>query len=180
MQRYTPHRTMFVLAAFLLIAGIYVPEQGGAQSQCTPESPVRSCVLDIARRCLGVRYRLGGHTPRGFDCSGFVYYVFRKSGIAVPRTATEQYKTGRKIRRERLKPGDLVFFSRRISRPAVQHVGIYTGNDRFIHAPSFGLRVSSASMKDRYWRARYIGAVTFCAAGEETPGESQASVPVSK
>ena len=163
----------FPIAAVILWAFIaLIPALcGSMRADCQPlpgvEALVRASILDLARQYLGVRYRLGGHTPRGFDCSGFVYYVFHQSGIAVPRTASAQYQTGRKIVRSQLKPGDLVFFSRRLSRPSIQHVGIYTGENRFIHSPSFGGRVSFASMNDGYWRARYLGSVTFCVRDEE-------------
>lgn len=168
MYIHSKHCTPVVLSAFLLVAVIYSPVMGDVQPLPGIENTVRSCVLDMARRYLGVRYRLGGHTPRGFDCSGLVYYVFGQSGITVPRTATAQYKSGRPVGRDRLKPGDLVFFSRRLARPSIQHVGIYAGDNRFIHAPSFGLRVSFASMKDRYWRLRYLGAVTFFVTEDNT------------
>lgn len=167
MHTYIVHCKTLLLSLFLLIAAICPTVTGNAQPLPGVENLTRSHLLDVAMRYLGVRYRLGGHTPCGFDCSGLVYYVFRESGISVPRTATAQYTAGRRVSRDRLKPGDLVFFSRRLSRPVVQHVGIYAGDDRFIHAPSFGLRVSFASMNDRYWRARYMGAVTFCVAHEE-------------
>jgi hypothetical protein len=179
MNKHSKHCTPVVLSAFLLTAVMYLPVKGDVQPLPGIENTVRSCVLDMARRYLGVRYRLGGHSPRGFDCSGLVYYVFGQSGITIPRTAVAQYKSGRQVGRDRLKPGDLVFFSRRLSRPTIQHVGIYAGDNRFIHAPSFGLRVSFASMKDRYWKLRYLGAVTFFVAEEDFP-KTHAGPPAAK
>lgn len=105
---------------------------------------------------VGTPYRYGGAGPRGFDCSGLVYYSYRKAGIAVPRTTGEQYRQSRRVKLSRLQPGDLIFF--RISRDKLSHVGIYAGSGRFIHAPSGGKRVAYASLDNPYWEARVIGA----------------------
>lgn len=115
--------------------------------------------LAIARTMLGAPYHYGGASPRGFDCSGLVYYSYRKAGIKVPRTTREQYRQSRHVDLDHLRPGDLVFF--RISRAKPSHVGIYVGGGRFIHAPSRGKRVSYASLDDPYWKVRVIGAGRF-------------------
>lgn len=154
---------MLLACAMVLFFGAGFPVFGNEPdaSDSKIDNPHRERILGSIREYLGVRYRLGGTSPNGFDCSGLVYYVYCKNGIRVPRTATEQYGVGKKVERERLAPGDLVFFSRRVSRRSIGHVGVYVGDNRFIHAPSFGLRVSYANMNDGYWRARYLGAVTF-------------------
>lgn len=104
---------------------------------------------------LGVRYHYGGDTPReGFDCSGLVYYSYRRAGIHIPRVAGAQFEHTRPVRLNRLRPGDLVFFH--FGRRLVGHVGIYIGHDDFIHAPSTGSRVSIASLRDPFWRHHYI------------------------
>ena len=105
---------------------------------------------------VGTPYRYGGAGPQGFDCSGLVYYSYRKAGIAVPRGTGEQYRQSRRVKLSRLQPGDLIFF--RISRDRLSHVGIYAGSGRFIHAPSSGKRVAYASLDNPYWEARVIGA----------------------
>lgn len=105
---------------------------------------------------LGAPYRYGGSGPRGFDCSGLVYYSYRKAGIAVPRTTGAQYRQSQRVKLSALQPGDLIFF--RISRERFSHVGIYAGDGRFIHAPSSGKRVSYALLTDPYWKARVVGA----------------------
>ncbi len=112
--------------------------------------------LTIARGMIGTPYRYGGTDPRGFDCSGLVYYSFRKANIDVPRTTTDQYRHSSPVKMSSLRPGDLIFF--RISRNKLSHVGIYAGNDRFVHAPSGGKRVSYASLDNPYWESRVIGA----------------------
>ena len=119
----------------------------------------RERVVRIAKRYIGIRYRDGGETPWGFDCSGFVMFVYRKSGLNVPRTAIKQYRSGRKIDISLAKPGDLVFFN--IYRNRISHVGVYLGDFIFIHSPSKGKEISYASMENPYWRNRYVGAVTY-------------------
>jgi cell wall-associated NlpC family hydrolase len=106
---------------------------------------------------VGVRYRYGGDSPvTGFDCSGFVRYVFNQLGMLLPRSAFDISQLGRQVDRRELRPGDLVFFNT-LRRP-FSHVGIYLGDQRFIHAPSRGGRIEIVNMAERYWEARYNGA----------------------
>ncbi len=123
-------------------------------------SPNGTRIVETAKRYLGVKYKYGGETPRGFDCSGFVMYVYRKNGITVPRTTREQYYAGKRIVLRNARPGDLVFFNTAGSK-RFSHVGIYVGSNRFIHAPRTGKTVSYADMNLKYWKKRYIGTVTF-------------------
>ena len=112
----------------------------------------------FALSLVGIDYRYGGDTPdRGLDCSGLIRYVFQQvTGVTLPRTARELSRIGKDIRTPELEPGDLVFFNTR--RFAFSHVGIYLGNDRFIHAPSRGGEVGVASLSSGYWQKRYNGA----------------------
>ena len=122
-------------------------------------SQPRKTIVRTAHSLRGVPYLSGGVTPKGFDCSGFVLYVYDKAGITVPRRSDQQYANGRKVSLKNTKAGDLVFFqttSRRIS-----HVGIYVGDGMFIHSPSTGKHVSYASMNNSFWRSRYRGSVTY-------------------
>jgi cell wall-associated NlpC family hydrolase len=106
---------------------------------------------------LGIPYRYGGSTPRrGFDCSGLVYYAFRKTGIRVPRTTGAQLRHAQTVPLPEILPGDLLFFRQRSSR--VSHVGIYAGDGWFIHAPSRGKRVSWESLQSSYWKPRLVAA----------------------
>lgn len=107
---------------------------------------------------VGVNYRWGGTNPEnGLDCSGFVQVVFNEAaGLLLPRTATEQSKVGEKIEKTELKPGDLVFFN--TMRHAFSHVGIYLGDNRFLHAPRKGSEVRVEDMRQSYWTKRYNGA----------------------
>lgn len=110
----------------------------------------------VAASMLGTPYRYGGSNPRGFDCSGLVYYSYRQAGFHVPRTTREQLRAANRITLSQLTPGDLLFF--RTARQDVSHVAIYTGGGRFIHAPSSGKRVSYGSMSNAYWKNRLIAA----------------------
>ena len=105
----------------------------------------------------GIRYRYGGDSPAtGFDCSGFVRYVFNQIGTLLPRSASDISQLGRKVDRDELQPGDLVFFNT-LRRP-FSHVGIYLGDQRFIHSPSRGGQIEIVNMAERYWDRRYNGA----------------------
>lgn len=107
---------------------------------------------------IGVDYKYGGTKPEtGLDCSGLVRYVFQQvTGIQLPRTAKEMSRVGDKVTLEELKPGDLVFFNTR--QFAFSHVGIYLGDNRFIHAPSRGREVEIAMIDKSFWQRRFNGA----------------------
>ena len=109
-------------------------------------------VIKEAKRFLGGRYVWGGTTPKGFDCSGYIRYIYAKAGINLPRTAYQQSKIGKTVKRSRLKKGDLLFFLTDKKRHIpITHVGLYIGNDRFIHAASKkeGIIISKLS-KSKY------------------------------
>lgn len=114
-------------------------------------------LLSTAYSLIGTRYRLGGTTPEsGFDCSGFVKYVYQMNfPVDLPPSAPLQYKVGMKVDKEELEPGDLVFFRTRRG----WHVGMYVGEDSFIHAPNRRKTVSvSPLFSDAYWRRAFVGA----------------------
>lgn len=114
-------------------------------------------IVHTASRFHGVRYRWGGSSRSGFDCSGFTRYVFRhKAGIELPHSASAQFRKGTPVSRSELKPGDLVFFQ--TYRRGASHVGIYIGNGKFIHASSARGRVRVDSLDEGYYRQRYLGA----------------------
>jgi len=109
-------------------------------------------VADYAKRFRGVRYVYGGSSPRsGFDCSGFVRYVYAHFGLSLAHSSYAQFDRGRSVSRRSLRPGDLVFFD------GLGHVGIYIGNGRFIHAPHTGTRVRIETLAGWYG-SRFSGA----------------------
>lgn len=119
----------------------------------------RKKLIQTAEKYLGVKYKMGGTSPGGFDCSGLVMYVYKKNGLKLPRSADDQYYKGKKLNKKRLLPGDLVFFN--TSGRGISHVGIYAGENRFIHAPRTGKKVSFADLNNSYWKKKYIGAVSY-------------------
>ncbi len=122
-----------------------------------------SRVVARARQLIGIPYRHGGTTvANGFDCSGLLVYLFRtEAGMKLPRTTGEMIQSGsQRVGREELKPGDAVFFNRN-GRGNVSHVGLYIGNNQFIHAPSTGGRIRQDSLDDRYWERSYTTARRF-------------------
>ena len=112
-------------------------------------------IVREAARYKSVRYVFGGTTPKGFDCSGYVQYVFKKFNATLPRTADVQVRQGVFVTQRQLKPGDLVFFS--TYEPGASHVGIYAGNGKFWSATS-SRGIWLCGLADDYWRARYYGA----------------------
>ena len=163
------------LATLAMLSGCATT--GGPHDEAGPEAseprPLRSSrtgpaepldlraddVLMQAMGLIGTRYRYGGTSPQqGFDCSGFTSYVFRASiGLQLPRTAADQFRElGAAVPRDALNAGDLVFF--RQGRGRIDHVGIYVGEGRFIHAPSRGGRVRIDGLEAPYWTRSYQGA----------------------
>jgi cell wall-associated NlpC family hydrolase len=141
---------------------IPAPEAPGTSAPVAPVAPVAPAASDgyalsgTALSLRGAPYRLGGIDPAGFDCSGFVRYVYQQHGVAMPREVREQFRVGRTVDRDRLEPGDLVFFS--TVAPGASHVGIVIGGDQFVHAPSERGVVRVENLSSQYWSARYIGA----------------------
>mgnify|MGYP003411276068 FL=1 len=109
-------------------------------------------------KLVGIRYRFGGNEEStGLDCSGFVRLVFKDTlGTQLPRTAAEMSQVGQRVDTSQLKPGDLVFFN--TMRRTFSHVGIYLGDNHFLHAPRTGAEIRVESMEDSYWVKRYNGA----------------------
>lgn len=107
---------------------------------------------------VGIKYKRGGNTPEnGLDCSGFVRYVFMNTlGTELPRTSKEISQVGEQVEQHELQPGDLVFYN--TLRRGFSHVGIYLGDNKFIHSPAAGGKVRIESMEIAYWKKRFNGA----------------------
>jgi cell wall-associated NlpC family hydrolase len=144
--------------------GAAAPTPGAPATPVAPVAPVAPAgaadgyaLSGTAMSLRGAPYRDGGVDPsNGFDCSGFVKYVFGQHGVALPRQVHDQFNVGKKVDRDQLQPGDLVFFS--TVAPGASHVGIMIGGDQFIHAPSERGVVRVDSLTLQYWATRFIGA----------------------
>ncbi len=127
------------------------------RASATSAAALAYSVTGTALGLRGAPYRNGGSDPSGFDCSGFVNYVFGQNGIGVPRTVGEQFRAGKEVDPQKgLEPGDLVFFS--TVSPGASHVGIAIGGDEFVHAPSSAGAVRVERLSASYWATRFIGA----------------------
>lgn len=155
-----PIAMLLPLVLMAACAGRPATPDSGASPAETPRatriSDTGERLATVARRLVGSAYRFGASGPHAFDCSGLVFYVHDQLGMKVPRTAAEQFLFARPIERDSLRPGDLVFF--RQSGPAVTHVGIYTGEGLFVHAPQTGRPVGYGSLDDDYYRVNFVGA----------------------
>ena len=171
-NRRTPIRIAALLVAPLLALGLGLPAAQAANAPHArstlqglkladePTVPtLRERIVQAGLDAIGTPYSWGGDDPiYGFDCSGLVLFVYREiAGLELPRTARAQRQTGAAVvSRQQLKPGDLVFFS--IRGRTVSHVGIYVGQNRFVHAPTRGAAVRVDAMNSKYWSGRYAGA----------------------
>jgi cell wall-associated NlpC family hydrolase len=125
------------------------------------KEPLRKEIVRTASQFIGVRYRWGGQSSAtGFDCSGLTMAVYRLNGLALPRSSRQQWQAGRPVYPGQLSKGDLVFFAT-AGGGRVSHVGIYIGNDKFLHAPSSGRKIRISAMSNKYYKSRYLGARTY-------------------
>lgn len=120
---------------------------------------LRQEIIAYAKTLLGIKYVYGGSSKKGFDCSGFVGYVFEHFGISLERSSKDMGNNGKTVKKADLKPGDLVFFDTNGGLNAINHVGIYIGNNKFIHASSgVGRKVTISSLSDSFYLKKYMRA----------------------
>ena len=151
-------RLLRSFAALLGVACLLVTANGCGLKQIAPSgkkveevaSTKANQVVATIRKQIGVRYSYGGSTPRGFDCSGLIWWGYRQHGVNVPRVAADQAAVGRGVSVASARAGDILVFR----TSAGLHTGLYAGNGVFIHAPSSGKRVREESLASAYWRPR--------------------------
>jgi len=155
---------MVRIAGMVMIAAVVTAAVTGCASapatSSIPDAPVpparysttRSQIVNTALKYVGAPYARGGASPAGFDCSGFVMFVYGRAGVRLPHGAEAQYHLGLSVAREQLQPGDVVFFDR------LRHSGIYIGDRRFIHATKPGDAVKVSGLDEEWYRRRWVGA----------------------
>ena len=159
-------KSKFAIGIFILLFAV-LPGCGGGKllpdfsslsgNMEQPLTPVQKEILRTAWSLLGTPYKFGGTTPDGFDCSGYINYVYHNAaGVRLPRMTQDLSQAGKSVSVSDLQPADLVSF--KIERQKPLHVGIYIGGGKFIHAPSSKGKVNIQSLNLDYWRERYLGA----------------------
>ena len=146
------HRNI-ALAAILL--ALVACGSGPVLQQAGKESSAGHRAAAVARDQVGVPYRYGGNSPRGFDCSGLVHYAYLHAGLSVPRTTKQLWKAAEPVADDELRVGDLLFF--RVDGK-MSHVGLYLGNRQFVHAPQSGRTVAVASLDEPFYTRALIRA----------------------
>lgn len=155
-------RARIVLTLAALLGGCSVlappppPPPPPSAAQPAAANDAGAGIAALAATLVGTPYHFGGADEAGFDCSGLTLYVHERFGITIPRTAAEQQREAQPVPLAELQPGDLVFF--RIGARHVNHVGVYSGEGRFIHAPHAGVAVTSADLHDGYYARHLVSA----------------------
>jgi len=156
-------RSMGMIEVFYVVRpGEYIVARGGTPPVKGSSGNIRDEIVDTAHSFIGLPYQWGSCSleNNSFDCSGLVLAVYQLNGLNVPRTSQDQYFSGLTIMKEDLQKGDLVFFSG-TGNGRITHVGIYIGDDRFIHAPGTGKTICTDSLSSSYFRDHFYGACTY-------------------
>lgn len=136
------------------------PEKSVPQRRAASAGDMGSIAARTAERFVGIPYRWGGeNVVDGMDCSGFVRAVYNLCGVNIPRTSAEQFRAGDTVNREELADGDIVFFGS--STATINHVGIYVGKGRFVHAPRRGDEIKISALDEKYFAERFVGAKRY-------------------
>jgi cell wall-associated NlpC family hydrolase len=143
----------FIFAALcVLILGTAAPAFAA-----TDEAEAGQHLADFAQEYVGSRYVWGGTGPYGFDCTGFVQFVYGEFGISLPRNEAGQLASGERVSGDEVQPGDILVFANTYRR-GLSHVGIYLGEGRFVHAVDEAHGVTVSNLWDSYWSPRFVGA----------------------
>lgn len=152
-----------MIAVMIFTASPFMSTEAEASGTVTP-----SALIEYALKFQGVPYKWGGTTTSGFDCSGYLQYVFTNFGISIPRVSADQQRVGTSISKSNLKPGDLVFFVAQPGNTRISHSGIYVGNGNFVSATtSKGVAVENLNTNP-YWGPRYVAAKRYSSVKETT------------
>ena len=144
-----------LMAMLVLVTGLF----GSVSSaQAAPAQSLGDRVVSTAFKYNGYRYRYGGASPSGFDCSGFVYYVYKQAGYTVGRDTNAQYNSGTRVGFSQLQPGDIVLFSNTYRR-GLSHAAIYIGGGKIIHAVNESVGVTVSNLNSSYWRSHFTTGV---------------------
>ena len=147
-----------LMALLLTACSASLPRDGGAASSGEPVSEVRRMIVLEALGQIGRPYRYGGTSPDGFDCSGLTQYVYRQAGVAIPRSTKEQHVAGQVISLRDAEPGDLLFY-RFSGGGKVDHVAVFLGEGKAVHAPARNRTVIVAQVSDPAWTRRFVDVV---------------------
>lgn len=145
-----------LLGALAALAILFAPSLEDQKVEAATKVIASKDIQNVSQKYKGIRYKYGGTTTKGFDCSGYVQFVYKQLGVKLDRSTSAMYSKGTSVSKANLKVGDLVFF--KTTSAKVGHVGIYIGNNKFIHSSSSkGVIVTNINDK-YYWGKRYVGA----------------------
>ncbi len=143
-----------LMAILVLLTGLF----GSVSSAQAAPAGLGDRVVSLAYKYNGHRYRYGGASPSGFDCSGFVYYVYKQAGYTIGRDTNAQYSSGTRVGFNNLQPGDIVLFSNTYRR-GLSHAAIYIGGGKIIHAVNENTGVTISNLNSSYWRSHFTTGV---------------------
>ncbi|HEX8597489.1 MAG TPA: C40 family peptidase [Chloroflexia bacterium] len=147
-----------VMAMLVLLTGLFGSVSSTQAAPQTAPANAGATIVSLAYQYNGYRYRYGGASPSGFDCSGFVYYVYKQAGISIGRDTNSQYNSGTRVSFGNLQPGDIVLFSNTYRR-GLSHAAIYIGGGKIIHAMNESTGVTVSSLNSSYWRSHFTTGV---------------------
>lgn len=140
-------------------AAVQPPAAGTGAAAWAQQLEQGEAIAAAASALVGTPYHFGGADHGGFDCSGLALFVHERVGLSIPRTAAEQQRAARPVQASQILPGDLLFF--RVRRRGIDHVGIYLGDGRFVHAPHAGVAVAAAELDSDYYARHFVSAGRF-------------------